>query len=38
MGTGTLALIFVKNFKTFYNADFARKSLDMVHSTPITLV
>ena len=38
IGTGKLALNFIKFLKAFCNADFARKSLGMVHKTLSTLV
>ena len=38
IGTGKLALNFIKFLKAFCNADFARKSLSMVHKTPSTLI
>ena len=37
-GAGKLALNFIKFFKAYCNADFARKSLSMVHKTLSTLV
>ena len=37
IGTGKLALNLIKFLKAFCNADFARKSLSMVHKTPSTL-
>ena len=36
--SGKLALNFIKFLKAFCNADFARKSLGMVHKTLSTLV
>ena len=38
IGTGKLALNFMKFLKAFCNADFAKKSLSMVHKTLSTLV
>ena len=38
IGTGKLALNFIKFLKTFCNADFVRKSLSMVYKTLSTLV
>ena len=38
IGTGKLALNFIKFLKAFCNADFAKKSLSMVHITLSTLV
>ena len=38
MGTGKLALNFIKFLKAFCNAYFARKSLSIVHKTLSTLV
>ena len=37
-GIGKFALNFIKFLKAFCNADFAKKSLSMVHKTPSTLV